>query len=111
LRIIFDNPAAGTIGPAEYEKAVQLTASLAWHFWQEGAQLSFVAPEHESDSIYEFLRYLALVQPAAALAADFGAAAEEEMFHLIVTGRARGSIPTAMWANSYVIFAGKQVAG
>jgi len=106
LCIIFDNPLAGSVTDAEYENAVQLTASLAWHFAEEGAQLSFVAPGFaDSPDVYDFLRYLALAQPAASLDEHFREGAPD-MFHLIVTARRHGSIPTALWANSYVIFAG-----
>jgi hypothetical protein len=106
LCIIFDNPVGGSVTESEYEDAVQLTASLAWHFAEEGAQLSFVAPGYgDSPDIYDFLSYLALVQPAAASADHFGEEAPD-VFHLIVTARPHGSIPTALWANSYVIFAG-----
>jgi uncharacterized protein (DUF58 family) len=106
LCIVFDNPVAGSVSADEYESAVQLTASLAWHFAEEGAQLSFAAPAYDgSPEVYDFLRYLGLVQPATT-PPDDSVAPTSEMFHLIVTARPHGSIPTAVWANAYVIFAG-----
>ena len=106
LCIVFDNPVVGATTPAEYENAVALAASLAWHFSQEGTQLCFLAPGLDRNAdIYDFFRYLALVQPAATPFDDFGPAAPD-IFHLILTARPHGSIPTSLWANSYVIFAG-----
>jgi uncharacterized protein (DUF58 family) len=107
LCIVFDNPVRGMVAGEEYEQAVALTASLAWHFWNEGAQLSFVAPGYSGSSgVYDFLRYLALVQPAEVVFNDFGSPATD-MFHLIITARQHGSIPTSLWANSYVLFTGR----
>jgi uncharacterized protein (DUF58 family) len=109
LCVVFDNPAAGAISAEEYEKAVEVAASLAWHFFQEGAQLSFVAPEYSgSPDIYDFLRYLAVVRPAASAGPELAVPAAGDVFNLIVTARAHGSIPTSLWANSYVIFAGSR---
>jgi uncharacterized protein (DUF58 family) len=109
LCIVFDNPPADAVSAVEYEKAVELAASLAWHFFQEGTQLSFVAPEYSgSPDIYDFLRYLAVVRPARAATAELSVPPEGDVFNLIVTARAHGSIPTSLWANSYVIFAGSR---
>jgi len=66
LRIVFDNPAPGAVPEAAYEKAIEMAASLSWHFADEPTELSFAAPDYNgSDDVYEFLRYLALVEPAA----------------------------------------------
>ena len=104
LRIIFDNPAAGTVAPEAYESAVALTASLAWHFAGEDTELTFVAPGYNgAPDIYEFLYYLALVQPG-----DGGSVIEQmgvtEDYNVILTARPRGSIPTQLWATSYFVF-------
>ncbi|HSE49391.1 MAG TPA: DUF58 domain-containing protein [Terriglobales bacterium] len=104
LRIVFDNPAAGQVTLAAYESAVELAASLAWHFAAEDTELTFVAPGYSgAPDIYEFLRYLALVQPGASpvgletlpLTSDY---------NVILTARPRGSIPTQLWASSYFVF-------
>ena len=43
LAIVFDNPAAGTISEENYERAVDMTASLAWHFSRERSRNLFSA--------------------------------------------------------------------
>ncbi len=66
LRLIFDNPPAGAVSPQAYERAVNLAASLAWHFWEENAEISFVVPgSAPNDDLHEFLAQLALIAPAA----------------------------------------------
>ena len=42
LRIIFDNPAEGSVSEKAYESGVQMAASLAWHFSQQDAELNFL---------------------------------------------------------------------
>ncbi len=104
LRIVFDNPAPDTVAPEAYERAVELAASLAWHFAGEHSELSFAAPRYAgSQEVYEFLRYLALVQPAPGASVLESLAVTEE-YNLILTARPRGSIPTALWACSYFLF-------
>jgi uncharacterized protein (DUF58 family) len=104
LRIVFDNPAPGVVPEAAYEKAVALAASLGWHFAEEPTELSFAAPGYGgSDDVYEFLRYLALVEPNA------GESVLEHLevtddYNVIVTARPRGSIPTRLWTCSYFVF-------
>jgi len=105
LRIVFDNPAPDAIAEMFYEAGVQLGASLAWHFASENTDLSFVAPGFEGRDLNEFLRYLALVKPEAAPGLleelpDTGA------YNVVITARPRGSITTALWSCSYVIFLG-----
>ena len=46
LCIVFDNPDAGVISEPAYERAVNLTASLAWHFSSQDAEVSFECPGH-----------------------------------------------------------------
>jgi len=104
LRIVFDNPALGTVPEAAYEKAVALAASLAWHFAEEPTELSFAAPGYRgTGDVYDFLRYLALIEPRA------GESVLEHLevtddYNVILTARPRGSIPTRLWACSYFIF-------
>src|SRR5437016_8391388 len=40
LRVVFDNPAEGTIDKPAYERGIALAASLAWHFAGENTELS-----------------------------------------------------------------------
>src|SRR3954452_17137305 len=64
LRIIFDNPAQGSVSEKAYESGVQMAASLAWHFSQQDAELNFLGHGMgESEDVYDFLAYLALVGP------------------------------------------------
>ncbi|MGH9670907.1 MAG: DUF58 domain-containing protein [Terriglobales bacterium] len=104
LRIVFDNPAPGTVSEKAYENAVALAASLAWHFAAEDTDLSFAAPGYRgAPDIYDFLAYLALVE-----AQEGGSLLESlevtDDYNVILTARPRGSIPTALWACSYFVF-------
>jgi uncharacterized protein (DUF58 family) len=107
LRIVFDNPAPGSVTEAAYERAVSLAASLVWHFAGENSQLSFVAPGYQGGTdAYRFLTYLALVEPAVGESVLDKLPASND-FDLILTARARGSIPTALWTQGYVLFIAK----
>jgi len=64
VRIIFDNPPAARLGEPEYEQMVSAGASLAWELSQRQIPLEFIAPEHHSTDVMDFLEYLALVSPA-----------------------------------------------
>ena len=104
LRIVFDNPAAGVVSEVGYEKAVAMAASLAWHFAEEPTELSFAAPGYGgSDDVYEFLRYLALVQPRAGESVLDDLQVTDD-YNVILTARPRGSIPTRLWTCSYFVF-------
>jgi len=104
LRIVFDNPAPDRVPEASYEKAVELAASLSWHFADESTELSFAAPGHGgSNDVYEFLRYLALVQPTACESVLDRLQVTDD-YNVILTARPRGTIPTRLWACSYFIF-------
>src|SRR5580704_6582884 len=123
LCIVFDNPAAGFIPGSAYEQAVNLAASLAWHFSTHDAEVSFVVPGHgRLTDLHEFLAQLAVIEPQkdphAAIAAQAGSprdlvrpdvlrqidhAATGE-YNIVLTARPRGSLPTALWNCSYFIF-------
>jgi uncharacterized protein (DUF58 family) len=108
LRIVFDNPAPGTVPDQSYENAVTLAASLSWHFFGEDADLSFVAPGYNGDpDIYCFLAYLAEIQRQSGLSVidDLRPSAD---YNIIFTTRPRGGIPTPLWACSYFIFLGPE---
>ncbi len=107
LRIVFDNPAPGVLEPALYERAVRVAASLAWHFHHEDVDVSFVAPGLESTAdVFDFLRYLALVEAQDATPV-FGRLRASEDYNVIVTARERGAIPAAFSTSSYVISVGQ----
>jgi len=104
LRIVFDNAMPGAVPEKDYEAAVSLTASLAWYFAQGDTQLSFAGQGYNGSSdIYEFLRYLGMIQPG-----DRGQLLEEldvtDDYNIVVTARPRGSISTNLWASSYFLF-------
>lgn len=106
MRLIFDNPAPGVVAPEKYESAVALAASLAWHFAGENAELTFCAPEYKpSNDLYDFLRYLALVEAREGPSALEGLEVTDE-YNVVITARERGTIPTALWETSYFLFIG-----
>jgi uncharacterized protein (DUF58 family) len=112
LRVVFDNPAAGVVDAAAYERGIALAASLAWHFAGENTELSFAAPGYPgANDIYEFLRYLALAAPQPADKAPKSLLDDLHVtddYNVIFTTRPRGSIPTALWACSYFLFFGEE---
>lgn len=104
LRVVFDNPKAGAVPQQAYESAVALTASLAWHFAGENAQATFAADGfNESADLYHFLEYLALVQPGEGIVPLEQFCLTNE-YNVVVTSRARGSIPNPLWQSAYFIF-------
>src|SRR6266571_914491 len=104
LRIVFDNSAPGAVSVGAYENAITLAASLGWHFAGEDTDLGFAAPDYSGASdIYEFLRYLALVEPKEG-ASILDSLAVTDDYNIILTTRPRGSIPTGLWASSYFLF-------
>jgi uncharacterized protein (DUF58 family) len=135
LCIVFDNPAAEVISPQAYERAVNLAASLAWHFSSQDAEVSFVVPGHDrSVDLHEFLALLAVIAPGKIAPAkivpgkivpqkdpravpappadllqhvDLGSTGE---YNIVLTARPRGSLPTALWNCSYFVFLDSEVA-
>ena len=104
LRFVFDNPEPGLVTEPAYERAISLAASLAWHFSREGAQLSFVAPGLPANwNLDGFLRYLALVQSRTAPSVLDEIQLTDD-YNLVFTARQRGTIPTALWSCSYIVF-------
>ncbi len=64
LCIVFDNPEVGVISAAAYERAVNLAASLAWHFSSQDVEVSFLVAGQECDvEVHEFLARLAVIEP------------------------------------------------
>jgi len=128
LCIVFDNPAAGVISPQAYERAVNLAASLAWHFSSQDAEVSFVIPGHDRGTdLHEFLARLAVIEPQidsqpesgpragpqggipredALRALDLSGTGE---YNIVLTALPRGSLPTALWNSSYFVFLGDDV--
>ena len=123
LCIAFDNPGPGLISEQAYEKAVDLTASLSWHFSTQEAELSFIVPGRpRTRDLHEFLGWLAVIEPGNGLDAGAGEKKRElrssdallemnlsssDAYNIVVTVRPRGSLPVALWNCSYFVFAGE----
>ena len=106
LRIVFDNPGEGVVAEKAYEDAVALAASLSWHFAGENTEISFVSQGYSGEpDVYRFLAHLAVAEPQT-LPSVVESLRPSEDYNIIVTTRARGSIPTALWACSYFVFIG-----
>jgi uncharacterized protein (DUF58 family) len=104
LRVVFDNPEPGQVSSESYERAVSLAATLACHFAGEHVDLSFAGPNYTgSNGLDDFLRYLALIQPAPRTWVIEQLPVSSD-FNVILTARAPGSIPTPLWVTSYVIY-------
>jgi hypothetical protein len=101
LRIVFDNPAPNALSSKNYERAVSLCASLAWHFSNESAEVSFAAEGYDgSDDVYRFLEFLAVVE-SRPVKSVIEILPRSQAYNIIVTARPRGTIPTPVWACSY----------
>ncbi len=118
--IAFDNPEMGLISELAYEKAVDLTASLAWHFSTQEVELSFLIPGRpRTRDIHDFLAWLAVIEPRGTRQANRALENEflggeplrelsmgiSDEYNIVITARARGSVPTALWNSSYFVFA------
>ncbi|HYL84419.1 MAG TPA: DUF58 domain-containing protein, partial [Candidatus Angelobacter sp.] len=110
------NPGAKSKEPAaseSFERGVTICANLAWHFYQGNSMLQFRSVNFETalapaeENIFNILRHLALAQPVPfdpeqKLMMDLGAL--PEIFKIIVTRQARGTIPYSVWSSSYLVF-------
>jgi uncharacterized protein (DUF58 family) len=104
LRIVFDNPAPGVVKETTYEKAVNLAASLAWHFSRENTDISFVSQVYDGNpDLYAFLAHLAVIEPREAESVVEKLQITDD-YNVILTTRPRKSFSTAIWASSYVVF-------
>jgi uncharacterized protein (DUF58 family) len=115
LCISFDNPEPGLISERAYEKAVDLTASLAWHFSTHEAEVTFAIPGRpRTRDLHEFLAWLAVVEPGlietgsgnnapGGDAREMNQGAPDE-YNIMITARPRGSLPTELWNSSYFVF-------
>jgi len=104
LRVVFDNALPDTVSPEAYEHAVSVAASMAWHFSGQGVNLSFAAHHYSgAPYLYDFLVYLALVQPAAgeSILESLPVTAD---YNVIITGRKQGDIPGPLRDSSYIIY-------
>lgn len=104
LRIVFDNPAPEAVSSPAYEHAVSMAASLAGHFTGENVELSYTAPGYRGGAdLHDFWNYLALVQPARGESVLDSLPVSDD-YNIVITARPPGSIPTALWSSSYVLY-------
>lgn len=112
--IVFDNPQTEQISEETYERAVDLTASLAWHFCHENVEISYLLPgTPRIRDLHEFLAMLAVIKPLRANEKpdEKGTARDPlcemnitDEYNVVVTARRRGTVPTALWNSSYFVF-------
>ncbi len=124
LCIAFDNPEIGLVSDAAYEQAVDLAASLAWHFSTQDTEVSFLIPGRpRTRDLHEFLAWLAVIEPLGSKPAKNEAekrAIEDPLrelssgpsdeYNIVITARPRGTVPTALWNSSYFVFVGQRSA-
>jgi uncharacterized protein (DUF58 family) len=98
---------------ARFERAVTMCAALAWHFYERNAILQFRTAGFETplveaeEIIFDTLRHLATAKPCPPdpqRALLSGLASSPEVFRVIVTSESRGTIPSSIWNQSWVIF-------
>ena len=100
-------------GVEQFERAVNLCAGLAWHFYELNSVLEFRSAGFATrrdvarEIIYDILRYLAGVAPLKQLPGKsfldtLGDA--PDIFKIVLTWHPRGSIPTALWSTAYFLF-------
>jgi uncharacterized protein (DUF58 family) len=105
LRLVFDNPEPGRVSAQAYERAVSMTASLACHFNGEHIDLSFAGSCYDGGlHLADFLRYLATIQPDSRDPLFLDALLMSQDYNVIITSRPRGTLPSALWFSSYVIY-------
>ena len=117
VQLVFDPflPADARDNPEwhdRFERAVTFCACLAWHFQEINSQLQFRSPTREipmttaGDIIYDVLRELALIEPEHGDDDEFLQSLDplDNTFKVLLTAREAGSLPTSLWASSYVVF-------
>jgi uncharacterized protein (DUF58 family) len=113
LRIVFDNPEAGMVSESAYERALELAASLAWHFAeQQHVEVSFlVAGQDGSRGVHEFLAQLAVIQPRVTLQAHEDARWRTDLgglpsgagiYNIVLTARSREGLRALDECSSFV---------
>ena len=122
--IAFDNPEPALISERAYEKAVDLTASLAWHFSKQEAEVSYVVPGRpRTRDLHEFLAWLAVIEPGtrgpAASGAGNSASSGDALrdmglgttddYNIVITARSRAGLPAALSNSSCFVPVGDQI--
>ncbi len=103
----------GAATAQKFERAVNLAACLAWHFYEIDSEMQFRTDRlatpmaASSEIIYDVLRELAVIEmrPGTGDGKFLEALTDEpDLFKIILTSQARGSIPTSLWTSSYFVF-------
>jgi len=116
LCIVFDNPDPGMISERAYEKAIDLTASMAWHFSTQATEISFVVPgKPRTRDLHEFLGWLAVIEPGLSQGAGKNAVSADafrgmnadnsDAYNIVITARSRESLPVTLSA-AHLVFVG-----
>ena len=131
--IAFDNPEPGLISERAYERAVDLTASLAWHFSTQEAEVSYVVPGRpRTRDLHEFLAWLAVIEPGM-IGSEMTASdttgletnragnrpsvsdplrdmnlANTDDYNIVITARPNGSQPAGSSRSSYFVRVGEE---
>jgi uncharacterized protein (DUF58 family) len=115
--VVLDPHSSEGLSPAEaaerFERAVSICAALSWHFYERNAVMQFRTVDFETpfieagENIFGILRYLATAQllppdPKRTFLAEL--ASPQDVFRVIVTSQTRGSIPSNIWNQSWIIF-------
>ena len=97
----------------QFERAVNLCAGLAWHFYEINSVLEFRSAGFATprviagEIIYDILRYLASVAPLNRQSGKgFLDSLDDahDIFKIVLTNEPRGTIPTGLWNSSYFLF-------
>ncbi len=105
LRLVFDNPEPGRVSMPAYERAVSMAASLACHFNTENIDLSYAGSCYDGGlRLADYLSFLAIVQPDSRDPQFLDALPVSQDYNVILTSRQPGSLPSALWHSSYVIY-------
>ena len=97
----------------KFERAVSFCACLAWHFNEIESVIGFRTPDGEvplgpaAENVYDVLRQLAAIEPHGnETGRTFlrNLTNESHVFKIVITSQPRGSIPTALWSTSYIVF-------
>jgi uncharacterized protein (DUF58 family) len=105
LRLVFDNPEPGRVSTPAYERAVSMAASLACHFNTENIDLSYAGSCYDGGlRLADYLSFLAIVQPDSRDPQFLDALPVSQDYNVILTSRKPGSLPSALWHSSYVIY-------
>ena len=118
---IVSAPEPGLISERAYEMAVDLTASLAWHFSTQEAEVSYVVPGRpRTRDLHEFLAWLAVIEPGMvgpetkAESAVFSGdglrmnLGRTDDYNIVITARSRAALPAGLTNSSYFVHVGEE---